>query len=257
MRLMTHGAFLLVAGSLFAACSFGPSRSDTPASVVASLRRGPSPTSVVLTLRNDGDSPVSVCPCVGPHQRFAVVEVRDAATGQVVPHPEILFAVRKLDRLYSCLDPGESLDLPIDLSAWRPRWGSQEQAEPVHDFLSRPGEYLVRAWYTDRPGVRVRRCGPFIGSIVSPTLEMSIPVGAKFAAAPGACGQRLSQAEVIERLDRQLTATSGVYLSIAIGHEVSVRPAGCGYTVLALPLDWRAPHLSCLLTEEGDIIFCG
>lgn len=72
-------------------------------------------TSFLIRNTNSGREPVAVCPCIGPPHRFLVLELFYYDENRKVGLPEIYYMDAGASRFYRCLDPGKSVNVPVDL----------------------------------------------------------------------------------------------------------------------------------------------
>lgn len=166
-------AFLGVAFSAGCASVEAPSRTGDQSIDVAMLQEDP-PTGYVVEITNSGQVPVAVCPCIGPPTRFIVFDVYYEDEARQVSLPEILYSSGRLRRFYHCLEPGESLRVPVDFQSWEPIWDQQRETFPPFNLLVGPGSYRVRARYIDTGAVSRRSCAGFRGSAASEWVDFEL-----------------------------------------------------------------------------------
>jgi len=135
----------------------------------------PSPAEVIVQLTNIGRSPIAVCPCIGPPHLFVVFDIDYGNEARSVPYPEVLFEGKRLRRFYECLEPGQSMDVKLDLSSWQPVWGEHRDETMVVDLFPGEGRYRARARYVDSGKRGWRRCRGFSGEVVSDWLSLLVP----------------------------------------------------------------------------------
>ncbi|HSL81486.1 MAG TPA: hypothetical protein VLF66_01840 [Thermoanaerobaculia bacterium] len=127
-----------------------------------------------MQLTNTGQGPVAVCPCIGPPTRFVVFDLYYEDEERKVSLPEILYSGGRLRRFYHCLEPGESVQIPVDFRRWEPIWDQQRETFPPFDLLVGPGSYRVRARYIDRGEISIRSCKSFQGLTTSPWVAFEV-----------------------------------------------------------------------------------
>lgn len=139
------------------------------------LQQTEPPTGYAVQLTNNGQVPVAVCPCIGPPTRFIVFDLYYEDEDRRLSPPEILYSGGRLRRFYHCLEPGESLRVPVDFRRWEPIWDQQREAFPPFNLLVGPGSYRARARYIDSGEISRRGCAGFRGRVASEWVEFDAP----------------------------------------------------------------------------------
>jgi hypothetical protein len=126
---------------------------------------------VRVQLVNEGTQPIAVCPCIGPPSRFVVFDIESPT--RTVAYPEVLFGGTEATRFFRCLQPGEAVEVEVDLRKWRPNWAGAVDAQfaPV-DLVTNTGAIRVRARYINDRGRSNSRCFPFRGESISSWLVL-------------------------------------------------------------------------------------
>lgn len=125
------------------------------------------PTGFLIRVTNSGQEPVAICPCIGQLHRLIFLELFYNDGNRRVGLPEIDYMDAGARRFYRCLDPGESVSVPVDLRSWEPVWNGRRETFPPFNLLVGPGSYRVRALYIDSGNVTRRGCAGFQGNVAS------------------------------------------------------------------------------------------
>lgn len=160
-------AILLGLGLSFGCGSTSPRPPLGEQAIEVTLVESKPPTGFLVRITNTGQEPVAVCPCIGPPHRFIVLEMFYYDENRKVGLPEVNYMDAGARQFYRCLDPGESVSVPVDLRRWEPVWNEQRESFPPFNLLVGPGSYRVRALYLDSGYVSRRRCLGFQGPVTS------------------------------------------------------------------------------------------
>ena len=98
--------------------------------------------------------------------------IEEVSEGRLVPYPIDVDLFEEPE--YSCLTPGESVTLQIDLLNWKVLIGGRVDGDEPLGFELPPGDYKVQAVYRE-PGARRRRCPAIQGEVKSSWREFSVP----------------------------------------------------------------------------------
>lgn len=128
-----------------------------------------------VTFENRADHQLGISRSLGFRRSWLWLSIEDSSGNLIRLPKEVPELIIVEGPQYSCLKPGETMTWTIDLLAWSMEFGGERWKGPFSYSLP-PGNYRLRAFYTDSPwSAQKANCSVIDGTAESSWVEFQIP----------------------------------------------------------------------------------